>query len=105
MLFCRHARNGRLSIARYKPTAERQERTPVHDGAIAVIGAGPAGLSAAYELVRHQPRAVVVFEKAGTVGGLARTEVHNGYRFDVGGHRFFTRIREVQELWEEALGQ
>jgi protoporphyrinogen oxidase len=76
----------------------RDERDPV-----VVIGAGPAGLTAAYELVRQGYQPIVV-EKAGQVGGLARTEIYRGYRFDIGGHRFYTKIREVQQLWEEVLG-
>ena len=45
-----------------------------------------------------------ILEKADKVGGQSRTEVHNGYRFDIGGHRFLTRHTEVQQLWEEMLG-
>src|SRR6186997_1926469 len=70
---------------------------------VAVLGAGPAGLTAAYRLVqRGQP--VVVFEADHQVGGLARTVVRDGYRFDLGGHRFFTKSAEVEALWEELLG-
>jgi protoporphyrinogen oxidase len=70
---------------------------------IAVLGAGPAGLTAAYRLVqRGLP--VIVFEADGEVGGIARTVVRDGYRFDLGGHRFFTKSAEVEELWEELLG-
>ena len=47
----------------------------------------------------------VVLEKAGAVGGLARTESHDGYRFDIGGHRFFTRIGEIDRLWRRMLGE
>ena len=67
-----------------------------------IIGAGPAGLAAAHELVRRGIRPLVL-EKADKVGGLARTETYKGYRFDIGGHRFFTRIDRVQRLWEEML--
>jgi len=70
---------------------------------VAVLGAGPAGLTAAYRLTqRNVP--VVVFEADETVGGLARTVVRDGYRFDLGGHRFFTKSAEVEELWTELLG-
>jgi protoporphyrinogen oxidase len=70
---------------------------------VAVLGAGPAGLTAAYRLVeRGVP--VVCFEADDCVGGLARTVVHEGYRFDLGGHRFFTKSREVERLWDELLG-
>jgi protoporphyrinogen oxidase len=70
---------------------------------VAVLGAGPAGLTAAYRLVqRGLP--VVVFEADDQVGGLARTVCRDGYRFDLGGHRFFTKSAEVEALWEELLG-
>jgi len=68
-----------------------------------VIGAGPAGLTAAYELAKHGRRAVV-FEADHLVGGISRTCEYKGYRFDVGGHRFFTKVPYVRELWEEILG-
>jgi len=69
----------------------------------AVLGGGPAGLTAGYVLARSA-RPVVVFEADGQVGGLARTVVRDGYRFDLGGHRFFTKSAEVQALWEQVLG-
>ncbi|MFN7953658.1 MAG: NAD(P)/FAD-dependent oxidoreductase [bacterium] len=68
-----------------------------------VIGAGPAGLTAAYELGRLGLDAIVL-ERDHTVGGLSRTVEHRGYRFDIGGHRFYTKVPLVQELWEELLG-
>ena len=68
-----------------------------------VIGAGPAGLSAAYEAARNG-LAPLVLEQSMQVGGISRTETHKGYRFDVGGHRFFTKVPEIQQLWEETLG-
>ncbi len=70
---------------------------------IIVIGAGPAGLTAAYELAtRGMP--VSVFEQDTQVGGLARTVVHEGFRFDIGGHRFFTKVPVVEQLWRRVLG-
>jgi protoporphyrinogen oxidase len=68
-----------------------------------VIGAGPAGLAAAHELACRGLRPLVV-EKAERVGGIARTEVYKGYRFDIGGHRFFTGNREARDLWRRMLG-
>jgi len=68
-----------------------------------VLGAGPAGLTAAYALVRRGVP-VVCFEADDCVGGLARTVVRDGYRFDLGGHRFFTKSAEVERLWDELLG-
>jgi protoporphyrinogen oxidase len=70
---------------------------------VAVLGAGPAGLTAAYRLV-ERGASVVCFEAGDTVGGLARTVVEDGYRFDLGGHRFFTKSAEVEALWRELLG-
>ena len=70
---------------------------------VIIIGAGPAGLTAAYELVKQgiQP---LVLEKSDQVGGIARTEIYKGYRFDIGGHRFYTKVEEVKQLWKEVLG-
>lgn len=70
---------------------------------VVVIGGGPAGLTAAYELTKLNLRPVV-FEKQALVGGLARTESYKGFHFDLGGHRFFTKSKEVQHLWQEVLG-
>ncbi|MGK5741002.1 NAD(P)/FAD-dependent oxidoreductase [Micromonospora sp. URMC 103] len=67
-----------------------------------VIGAGPAGLTAAYELLRRdQP--VRVFEADEVVGGISRTVERDGWRFDIGGHRFFTKVRRVEAFWREIL--
>lgn len=68
-----------------------------------VLGGGPAGLTAAYELCRSGADSVVL-ERDDDVGGLARTCEYKGYRFDLGGHRFFTRIDRVQEMWQSILG-
>ncbi len=69
-----------------------------------IVGAGPAGLTAGYELTRlgHRP---LVLEQSGTVGGLARTEQYRGFYFDMGGHRFFTKVEEVKKMWHEVLGR
>ena len=74
--------------------------TPEHP--VVVLGAGPAGLTAGYRLAK-EGRPVVVLESTEQVGGLARTEVREGYRFDLGGHRFFTKAKEVDQLWHEIL--
>ena len=69
----------------------------------AVLGAGPAGLTAAYVLgLRGAPGAV--FEADGVVGGIAKTVEYKGYRFDLGGHRFFTKLTPIQRLWEDVIG-
>lgn len=67
-----------------------------------VIGAGPAGLTAGYELAKLGLRPVVV-EQQNLVGGLASTAQYRGYHFDLGGHRFFTKIEEIRRLWQEVL--
>ena len=67
---------------------------------VVVIGAGPAGLTAAWELAR-QNISVTVVEKYHLVGGIARTERYGEYYFDIGGHRFFTKVEEVEALWQE----
>src|SRR5262249_50959707 len=71
---------------------------------VVVIGAGPAGLTAARELARHG-LSPVVLEQGRIVGGLARTETYRGFHFDMGGHRFFTKVDEIQKLWREMLGE
>ncbi|HJZ77629.1 MAG TPA: NAD(P)/FAD-dependent oxidoreductase [Vicinamibacterales bacterium] len=70
---------------------------------VVVIGAGPAGLTAAYDLTRHGVP-TIVFDRDTQVGGLAKTVVYKGFRFDIGGHRFFTKVASVRELWHELLG-
>ncbi len=76
--------------------------TPPSPKHLVIIGAGPAGLTAAWENARHGGTAVVL-ERDDIVGGIARTVERGGYRFDIGGHRFFTKVREVEELWHEVL--
>lgn len=71
---------------------------------VVIIGAGPAGLAAAYELIKQGIRPIVL-EKADKVGGIARTEIYKGYYFDIGGHRFFTKIENINHLWQEMLGE
>src|SRR6476646_4122832 len=68
-----------------------------------VLGGGPAGLTAGY-LLGKEGRDVTVFEAEAQVGGLAKTVAIDGYRFDVGGQRSFTKVAEVGDLWHEILG-
>lgn len=68
-----------------------------------IIGAGPAGLTAAYELLVHTDIHPIILEKDSIVGGLSRTVNFDGNRMDIGGHRFFTKSREVQELWDSIM--
>jgi protoporphyrinogen oxidase len=69
---------------------------------VVIIGAGPAGLTAAYELVKrgHRP---TVLESDHMVGGISRTVERDGWRFDIGGHRFFTKVPPVEAFWHEVL--
>jgi protoporphyrinogen oxidase len=68
-----------------------------------VLGGGPAGLTAGYLLGKEGHNAIVV-EAEDQVGGLAKTVERDGYRFDLGGHRFFTKSQEVNDLWHEVMG-
>ncbi|MDV3352102.1 NAD(P)/FAD-dependent oxidoreductase [Leptolyngbyaceae cyanobacterium CCMR0082] len=81
-----------------EPRAVEDSTVPV-----IVIGGGPAGLTSSYELMKHNVKSIVL-EKADKVGGISRTESYKGYRFDIGGHRFFTKVGEVKAIWQEILG-
>ncbi len=70
---------------------------------VLVIGGGPAGLTAAYLLVKAGAR-VTVLEGTQMLGGISQTAQYKGYRFDIGGHRFFTKVEPVERLWHEILG-
>ncbi len=71
---------------------------------IVVIGAGPAGLTAAYELsVKNNHYEVIVLEETGDIGGISKTVNYDGNRMDMGGHRFFSKIPEVNAWWEEII--
>lgn len=69
-----------------------------------IVGAGPAGLTAGYELSKQGQPVVVLESDPRYVGGISRTVDYHGYRFDIGGHRFFSKSREVEDLWTEILG-
>jgi protoporphyrinogen oxidase len=69
-----------------------------------IAGGGPAGLTAAYELTRHGHPCVVLEADRHLVGGISRTDEYKGYRFDIGGHRFFSKSAEVNAIWREVLG-
>ena len=69
---------------------------------ILIIGAGPAGLTAGYKLI--DKREFIIIEKDPTyVGGISRTEKYKNFKFDIGGHRFFSKSKEINELWDEIL--
>jgi protoporphyrinogen oxidase len=69
-----------------------------------IAGAGPAGLTAAYELSKQKAPVVVLEGDPEYVGGISRTVNYKGFRFDIGGHRFFSKSREVEDLWTEIAG-
>jgi protoporphyrinogen oxidase len=83
-------------------TKGRPEQAPAPERPTAILGAGPAGLTAGY-LLSKQGLPAIVLESESQVGGLAKTAVRDGYRFDLGGHRFFTKAPEVERLWHEVL--
>src|ERR1700731_4985268 len=72
------------------------------DPQVAIIGAGPAGLTAAYMLMKGGHTSVVL-EADDVVGGISRTVVRDGWRFDIGGHRFFTKVPQVEAFWHAML--
>src|SRR5579864_7312930 len=69
---------------------------------VVVIGAGPAGLTAAYQLSKRGAPSTIL-EADSVVGGISRTVERDGWRFDIGGHRFFTKVQPVEDLWHEIL--
>jgi protoporphyrinogen oxidase len=73
------------------------------DTEVFVIGAGPAGLTAAYCLTKDTPNVIVIEKDPVYVGGISRTVEHNGFLFDIGGHRFFSKSKEIVDLWDEIL--
>src|SRR5258708_23136799 len=73
-------------------------------GTSVIIGAGPAGLTAAYELSKSRRRSIVL-EREDAVGGLARTLEFKGYLFDIGGHRVLTSVAPIEKTWREILGE
>jgi protoporphyrinogen oxidase len=86
---------------RVEPPAELA-RPEMREKPTVILGAGPAGLTAGYLLVK-KGLPVIVLEAEDQVGGIAKTAVRDGYRFDLGGHRFFTKASEVDALWHEIM--
>ena len=72
---------------------------------IIIIGAGPAGLTAGYELLKEKKDEyeVIILEAENQVGGISKTVVYNGNRMDIGGHRFFSKDERVLEFWKEVI--
>jgi protoporphyrinogen oxidase len=75
----------------------------MQDKSVAIIGAGPAGLTAAYLLSKEGIPVTVIEADPELVGGIARTAKYKGYHFDIGGHRFFSKSKDVEDLWTEIL--
>ncbi|MDP9290791.1 MAG: NAD(P)-binding protein, partial [Verrucomicrobiota bacterium] len=71
---------------------------------VAIIGAGPAGLTAAYLLAKERVPVVVFEADPQYVGGISKTVTYKGFHFDIGGHRFFSKSQEIEDLWTELLG-
>jgi protoporphyrinogen oxidase len=88
------------------PAARDTEPAPASPGDdrpdVVIIGAGPAGLTAAYQLTKSGVTPIVL-ESDSVVGGISRTAQADGWRFDIGGHRFFTKVKPVEDLWHEIL--
>ncbi len=72
---------------------------------VIIIGAGPAGLTAGYELLRQAPGEyeVTIYEESSAIGGISRTVNHRGNRMDIGGHRFFSKDKAVMQWWEDMM--
>lgn len=68
-----------------------------------IIGAGPAGLTAAYYMLKETGIIPHIYEESPNIGGISRTEVHNGNRIDIGGHRFFSKSKLVNDIWNELI--
>ena len=71
---------------------------------VIIIGAGPAGLTAGYELLKEsKDYKVVILEETEAIGGISKTVYYNGNRMDIGGHRFFSKDKRVNDFWEEIM--
>ena len=70
---------------------------------ILIVGAGPAGLTAGYILAENGYKVEIIEQNSKYVGGISRTEEFKGFRFDIGGHRFFSKSKEINLLWEKIL--
>ncbi len=85
-----------------KDDSAQHDPAQFRPGNVVVIGAGPAGLTAAYQLGKRGVTTTVL-EADDIVGGISRSPERDGWRFDIGGHRFFTKVKAVEDLWHEIL--
>jgi protoporphyrinogen oxidase len=92
-----------IDVSSTSTSPDRDGANPVTDPDVVIIGAGPAGLTAAYALSKRDVPSTVL-EADSVVGGISRTALRDGWRFDVGGHRFFTKVQAVDDVWFEILG-
>ena len=81
----------------------RKKRVRDHGQVAVIVGAGPAGLTAAYELLERTDVHPIVLEASDAIGGIAQTYEHNGNRIDIGGHRFFSKSKRVMDWWFDVL--
>lgn len=93
---------GRVSTVHSKRQSERARSTDV-PRRVVIVGAGPAGLAAATELLEREFAVTILEQDERYVGGIARTVRYNGFRFDIGGHRFFTKNHEIEQWWHDRL--
>ena len=72
---------------------------------VIIIGAGPAGLTAGYELLKKNKDKydVTILEESGDIGGISKTVKYNGNRMDIGGHRFFSKETRVMDFWKDLM--
>ena len=68
-----------------------------------IIGAGPAGLTAAYQLLKETDIHPIIIEESEFIGGISRTAEYKGNRMDLGGHRFFSKNEQVNDIWKELM--
>ena len=73
------------------------------EGKAVIVGAGPAGLTASYELLERTNIHPVVLEESDEIGGISRTVNYKGNRMDIGGHRFFSKDRRILQWWETIM--
>lgn len=88
---------------RWTRVDDPQSEAVIASFATVIAGGGPAGLTAAYELTKHGHSCAVLEADPNLVGGISRTDQYKGYRFDIGGHRFFSKSEEINRIWHEIL--